>query len=114
MDKKSTAMTILSNIIIPLGIVIFNIYVFIKVRNGNTSLLTLCGIINVIDMFFHITYKNGKALFLLIPLFIYNSIKYKSVWIGICLALLLENILAYIFSVILFLLSLIIAFRKDD
>lgn len=111
MDKKSTTMTILSNII-PLGIIIFNIYVFIKFRNGDTSLLTLCGIINIIDMFFCITTRNGKAILLLIPLCIYNSVKYKSVWTGICLALLLENILAYIFYIIPFLL--ILAFKKNN
>ena len=86
---------------IPLAI--FNIYVLIKCLNGDISLLTLSGIINLIDFIF----TGGKALFFLIFLSIFTIIKTSNFWIGLCYALLIENTIVSVYGLITMLLSAI-------
>ena len=88
---------VIINFLISLGLIIFNIYVFIQYMNGDTSLFTLSAILNILEIVF---ISRGKGTSLLIPLCIGSIIATKNIWNGICLALLLENVISYFLGII--------------
>lgn len=113
MDNNNTptiSSIIISNII-SIALMVFNIYVFLQLRDGDSSLLTISAILNLIDFFF---ISGGKGLIILIFLCIYNIVDTKSLWNGICLGLLFENIITYILGILLYIIIFIcMIFKKD-
>ena len=81
-----------------IGLAIFNVIVFIQYLNQDISLLTISGILNIIDIIF---FSKGKGLSICVPIFIGTWIAVKDIWAAVCLALLMENVLSFVFGIIL-------------
>lgn len=81
-----------------IGLAIFNVIVFIQYLNQDISLLTISGILNIIDIVF---FSKGKGLAICVPIFIGAWIAIKNIWSAMCLALLMENVLSFVFGIVL-------------
>ena len=77
-------------------LLIFNIVTFVFYFNGNNMLLTISGILNIIDT---ILFSKGKGLIATIFIFIGALFIIKNVWYSLCFALLIENTIASIIGI---------------
>ena len=104
MNKKNTIIFIVINIINFIIFVINIISMIYYFNNHTTNLFTLCGIINLIDIFF---LSQCKGLPFTIALSIGSSFIFKNLWLGICFGTMLENIFSFIGSGLIYLFSFI-------
>lgn len=96
-ENKSVIVTIIANIL-ALSLFIFNIIALIHYYNHDLSLLTICGVLNII---YFILLADGRNLVYIIILCIGSYFVTKDIWYGICYGLSLSNIFSSIFGIIL-------------
>ncbi len=91
-------------LIVDILIWILSVFVLLSYKNNVTSLLTLCGILNIISYFLNVENYKIMGLISVISAFFVT----KNLWQGVCVGLAVWKVLYYIYLTI----SYIIAKRK--
>ena len=110
MNKEDSEIKQVIITIIQLLILAFNVYVFIRYLQKDTSLFTIAGILNLIDIFL---FSGGKGIGILIPLTIGSYIVFKEIWFSICFATIIDTVLCCFLSIPVYMLTFASLFKKD-